>query len=470
MKPEVISKLKADLRGRIILPGDQDYDEARKVYNGMIDKHPKMIVKCADAADVRLAVAFARENDLVVAVRGGGHSGAGLATCDDGMVIDFTQMKGVRFNPASLTIRAEPGCTQGEVNHLGQSFGVAVPAGVVSTTGIAGLTLGGGTGYLTRKYGLTIDSLLGVDMVLADGSFVTANAEEYPDLFWAVRGGGGNFGIVTSFLYRARPVTTIVGGPMFWNLSEAREILDWFCEFILTASEDLYGFFAFLRAQPGDPFPVHLHGKILCGVIWCYSGPPERADAAFEPIRAFRKPLLEVVEPMPYTAMQSLFDALVPSGLQWYWKGHFVDRPSKEAIDRHLEFGSQVPTLLSTMHLYPIDGAAARVDRSETAFSYRDAPFSMVICGIDPDPANAVSITGWTRDYWAAMKPHSLGGAYVNFLMEDEGAERIRATYRDNFERLVKIKTNYDPDNFFARNQNIPPRASDAKKTAKHAD
>ena len=469
MKPEVISKLKSNLRGRVVLPGEQDYNEARKVYNGMIDKHPKLIVCCVDTADVRLAVEFARENDLIVAVRGGGHNGAGLATCDDGMVMDLSQMKGVRFDPSLSTIRSEPGCTQGDVNHLGQSFGFAVPAGVVASTGIAGLTLGGGTGYLTRKYGLTIDNLLEVDMVLADGRFVTANANDHPDLFWAVRGGGGNFGIVTSFLYRARPVGTVVGGPMFWDLSEAREILDWFCEFILTTSEDLYGFFAFLRAQPGDPFPVHLHGKILCGIIWCYSGPPEHADAAFEPIRAFRKPLLEVVAPMPYTAMQSLFDALVPSGLQWYWKGHFVGRPSKEAIDCHLEFGSQVPTLLSTMHLYPIEGAAARVDRSETAFSYRDAPFSMVICGIDPDPANAASITRWTRDYWAAMKPHSLGGAYVNFLMEDEGSERIRATYRDNFERLVDIKTNYDPDNFFARNQNIPSRATDAKKATKHA-
>ena len=463
MKPEVISKLKANLRRGVVLPEDQDYNEARKVYNGMIDKHPKMIVKCANAADVRLAVAFARENDLIVAVRGGGHNGAGLATCDDGMVIDFTQMKGVRFDPSSSTIRAEPGCTQGDVNHLGQSFGVAVPAGVVSTTGIAGLTLGGGTGYLTRKYGLTIDNLLAVDMVLADGSFVTANAEEHPDVFWAVRGGGGNFGIVTSFLYRACSVGDVVSGPMFWDLSDAREVLEWHGEFMPTASEDLYGFFAFLRAQPGEPFPVHLHGKTLCGIIWCYSGPLERADAAFKPVRAFRKPLLEVVGPMPYTAMQSLFDALLPPGLQWYWKGHFVNRPSKEAIDRHLEFGSQVPTLLSTMHLYPIDGAAARVGRNQTAFSFRDAEYSMVICGIDPDPANAELITKWTRDYWAAVKPYSLGGAYVNFLMEDEGAGRVKATYRDNFERLVEIKTKYDPDNFFSRNQNIQPRTLGGK-------
>jgi FAD binding domain/Berberine and berberine like len=466
MKAEVISKLKADLRGRVILPEDQDYNEARKVYNGMIDKHPKMIVKCANAADVRLAIAFARESDLLVAVRGGGHNGAGLGTCDDGMVIDFTQMKGARFDASSSTIRAEPGCTQGDVNHLGQSFGVAVPAGVVSTTGIAGLTLGGGTGYLTRRYGLTIDNLLAVDMVLADGSFVTANAEEHPDLFWAIRGGGGNFGIVTSFLYRASPVGDVVGGPMFWDLSDAREVLEWHSEFVPSASDDLYGFFAFLRAQPGDPFPVHLHGKILCGVIWCYSGAPERADAVFKPIREFRKPLLEVVGPMPYTAMQSLFDPLVPPGLQWYWKGHFMGRPTKEAIDRHLEFGSQVPTLLSTMHLYPVDGAAARVGREETAFSYREAQYSMAICGIDPDPANADLITKWTRDYWVALEPYGLGGAYVNFMM-DEGAERVKTAYRDNFERLVEIKTKYDPDNFFARNQNIQPRASGAK-AAKH--
>jgi FAD/FMN-containing dehydrogenase len=463
MKPELISKMKANLRGRVILPGDQDYNEARKVYNGMIDKHPKLIVRCDNVADVRLAVEFARENDLLVAVRGGGHNGAGLATCDDGMVIDLSQMKGVRFDPSLSTIRAEPGCTQGDVNHLGRSFGFAVPAGVVSTTGIAGLTLGGGTGYLTRKYGLTIDNLLGVDIVLADGSFVTANAEDHPDLFWAVRGGGGNFGIVTSFLYRACPVKDVVGGPMFWDLSDAREVLEWHAEFMPTASEDLYGFFAFLKALPTDPFPAHLHHKNLCGIIWCYSGPPEGADAAFKAIREFRKPLLEVIAPMPYTAMQSLFDTLVPPGLQWYWKGHFVNRPTKEAIDRHLEFGSQVPTLLSTMHLYPIDGAAARVGRNQTAFSFREAQYSMVICGIDPDPANAELITKWTRDYWAAIEPYSLGGAYVNFLMEDEGAGRVKAAYRDNFERLVEIKTKYDPDNFFARNQNIQPRALGGK-------
>jgi FAD/FMN-containing dehydrogenase len=459
MKPEVISKLKANLRGGVVLPEDQDYNEARKVYNGMIDKHPKMIVKCANAADVRLAVACARENDLPVAVRGGGHNVAGVATCDDGMVIDLSLMKGVRFNPSSSTIRAEPGCTQGDVNHVGQSFGVAVPAGVVSTTGIAGLTLGGGHGYLTRKYGLTIDNLLAVDMVLADGQLVRADANEHPDLFWAVRGGGGNFGIVTSFLYQTCPVSDVVSGPMFWDLSDAREVLEWYSEFMAAASEDLYGFFAFLRAQPGEPFPVHLHGKAICGIIWCYSGPPEDADAAFKPVRAFRKPLLELVGPMPYTAMQSLFDALVPPGLQSYWKGHFVNRPTKEAIDRHLEFGSQVPTLLSMMHLYPIDGAAARVGRQQTAFSYREAQYSMAICGIDPDPANAELITKWTRDYWTALEPYSLGGAYVNFLMGDEGVGRVQATYRDNYERLVEIKTRYDPDNFLARNQNIQPRS-----------
>ena len=466
MKPEAVSKLKADVLGQVILPEDPDYHEARKVYNGMIDRYPKLIVRCVNAADVRLAVAFARENNVFVAVRGGGHNGAGLATCDDGLVIDLSRMKGVRFDPASSTVRAEPGCTQGDVNHLAQSFGVAVPAGVIACTGIAGLTLGGGTGYLTRKYGLTLDNLLEVDMVLADGSFVTANAEQHPDLFWAVRGGGGNFGIVTSFLYRGCPMRDVVGGPMFWDMREAGEILQWFCEFIPSASEDLYGFFAFVRAQPGDPFPVEYHGKVLCGIIWCYCGPPDQADAAFKPIRSFCKPLVDVVAPMPYTAMQSLFDALIPPGLQWYWKGHFVDQPSKEAIDCHLEYGAQVPTLLSSMHLYPLGGAAARVGRNETAFSYRDAQFSMVIVGIDPDPANATLITKWTRDYWTAMKPHSLGGAYVNFLMEDEGAERIRATYRDNFERLVEIKTKYDPENFFARNQNIPPQAVAAKHAA----
>src|ERR1700730_1307043 len=460
---EAIQALAASMRGPVVQPNDPTYDDVRSLYNGMIDKRPRLIARCVDTADVIAAVNFGREQGLLMAIRGGGHNGAGLGSCDDGLVIDLSLMKSVRVDPATRTVRVDAGCTSGDVDHATHAFGLAVPFGIVSTTGIAGLTLGGGTGYLTRKYGLTIDNLLEVDIVLADGSFVTANAEDHPDLFWAVRGGGGNFGIVTSFLFRACPVKDVVGGPMFWDLSDAREVLEWHAEFMPTASEDLYGFFAFLKALPADPFPAHLHHKNLCGIIWCYSGPPEGADAAFKPIREFRKPLLEVIAPMPYTAMQSLFDALVPSGLQWYWKGHFLNRPTKEEIERHLEFGSQVPTLLSTMHLYPIGGAAARVGRNQTAFSFREAQYSMVICGIDPDPANAELITKWTRDYWAAIEPYSLGGAYVNFLMEDEGAGRVKATYRDNFERLVEIKTKYDPDNFFARNQNIQPRALGGK-------
>ena len=365
-------------------------------------------------------------------------------------------MKGVRVDPAANTVRAEAGCTQADLNHAAHSFGLAVPVGVISTTGIAGLTLGGGTGYLTRKYGLALDNLLEADVVLADGRFVTANAKENPDLFWAIRGGGGNFGIVTSFLFRGCPVAHVFAGPMLWEMEHARELLEWYREVAPAQPEELYGFFAFLKVPPGPPFPEELHRKTMCGIVWAYCGPLDKVEEAFRPVRKFRAPKFELTGPMPFTALQSMFDAIYPPGLQWYWRGDFVSQIPDKAIEEHLKFGEQLPTLHSTMHLYPVDGAVSRVDRHETAFSYRDAKWSMVMVGVDPDPANAEKITTWTKDYWAALHPYSLGGAYVNFMM-DEGIDRIKATYRDNYDRLVEIKRKYDPDNFFRINQNITP-------------
>jgi len=454
-----VEALRASLRGQMIRPGDEGYEAARKLNNGMIDKRPALIVRCADVADVVIVVNFARENKELLAIRGGGHNGAGLALCDDGIVLDLSTMKGIRFDPTARTARVAPGCTWGDVDHAGHVFGLTVPAGIISTTGVSGLTLGGGHGYLTRKYGLTIDNLLEVDVVLANGRFVTANANQNQDLFWAVRGGGGNFGVVTSFVFRAQPVHTVFGGPVLWKMDKAAKVLRWYREFLPKAPEDLYGFFAFLKVPPGPPFPEPLHTETMCGIVWSYAGPIEKAEDVYKPIREFASPDFALLGAMPFPALQSLFDGLLPSGLQWYWKGDFVNELSDEAIAMHIEHGSRIPTLLSTMHIYPIDGAVHRVGRTETAFSYRDVTYSTVIAGIDPDPANKEVITNWARDYWSALHPYSAGGAYVNFMM-DEGQDRVQATYRDNYDRLAIIKEKYDPGNLFRVNQNIQPRST----------
>ena len=455
-----VEEFKGTLRGELIQPGDSDYDEARKVYNGSINKRPRMIAHCADVADVISCVNFARENDMLLAVRGGGHNGGGLAVADDALVIDLSSMRGVRVDPEERTVRVEGGARWGDVDHASHAFGLAVPTGIISTTGVAGLTLGGGHGYLSRKYGLAIDNLLEADVVLADGRLVKANEEENEDLFWAIRGGGGNFGVVTSFLFKGNPVSTVYGGPMLWELDRAEEILRWYREFSLQAPEDLYGFFAFLSVPPGPPFPEHLHNKNMCAVVWCYSGALEDAEDAFRPIREdVGLAAFEFLGPMPMPVLNSLFDPLLPPGLSQYWRGDFVKELSDEAIALHLEYGSELPTPLSTMHIYPIDGAVHRVGDNDTAFSHRDANWSAVYFGVDPDPDNAERLTEWTKEYWAALHPYSAGGAYVNFMM-DEGQERIKATYQDNFERLVEIKNEYDPTNLFRVNQNIRPTAT----------
>jgi FAD/FMN-containing dehydrogenase len=352
-------------------------------------------------------------------------------------------------------VQVGPGCTWGDVDHATQAFGLAVPAGTVSTTGVSGLTLGGGHGYLTRKYGLTIDSLLGADVVLADGSVVRADVRHNPDLFWAIRGGGGNFGVVTSFLFRAYPVSQIYSGITLWNIDQAAERLRWYADFIGNQPDDLFGFFAFLNVPPGPPFPEQLHGKTMCGVVWAYLGSPDKVDQTFQPILQ-SPPAFQMLGPMPYIALQTLFDPLLPSGLQWYWKGDFFNEISDEAIKRYVEFGSRLPSALSTVHLYPIDGAVHRIAADGTAWAYRDAKWSVVIAGIDPDPASAPRLKEWATRFWEAVHPHSAGGAYINFMME-EGDERVRATYGGNYDRLVEIKNKYDPDNLFRRNQNIKP-------------
>ncbi|HEY7126642.1 MAG TPA: FAD-binding oxidoreductase [Ktedonobacterales bacterium] len=448
--------LQANMRGELIQQGDAGYDDARKVYNGMIDKHPLMIARCADVADVIAAVNFGREHGLLVSIRGGGHNAGGLGICDGGLVIDLARIRYTHVNPEAGTVRVGGGSTWGDVDHATHAFGLAVPSGFISSTGVGGLTLGGGMGYLTRAYGLTIDNLLAADVVLADGSFVTASEQQRLDLFWALRGGGGNFGVVTSFVFKAHPVDTVYGGPLLWELDKAPELMRWYREFILQAPRDLNGFFAFLVVPPGPPFPQHLHNKHMCGIVWCYTGPLSQAEAVFEPIRSRVPPALDMVGPLPHPALQSMFDPLYPPGLQWYWKADFVNELSDDAIQLHIKYGSQLPTPHSTIHLYPIDGAAHQVGRNDTAWSYRDANWAEVIVGVDPDPANRSSIINWARSYWEAVHPYSAGGAYVNFMME-EGAERVKASYRDNYDRLAVIKRKYDPANFFRVNQNIQP-------------
>ena len=452
----VVDHFKGSLRGELIQPGDDNYDEARQLYNGMIDRRPGLIARCVDAADVQAAVNFARENKLLLAVRGGGHNGAGLGSCDGGLVIDLSPMKGIRIDPEAGTVRVEGGCTWGDVDHATFPFGLAVPTGFLSTTGVGGLTLGGGLGYLTRRYGLTIDNLLEVDMVLADGRFVTAGPDQNEDLFWAVRGGGGNFGVVTSFLFRGRPVSTVYGGPTFWELEHAAKVMRYWRDLILTGPEEINGWFGFHTVPPVDMFPEEHHLKKMAVITWCYTGDLEEAEQVFEPIRALAPLAMDFAGPIPLPALQSMFDGLYPPGLQWYWNADFFTELSDEVIDMHVENCARLPTVHSTMHLYPINGAAHRVGKNDTAWSFREANFAQVIVGVDPDPANNEQMIRWSKAYWNALHPHSAGGAYVNMIM-DEGADRVQAAYRDNYDRLAQIKAKYDPQNLFRVNQNIKP-------------
>ncbi len=451
-----IKELKNRTKGEVILPQDDNYDEARKIYNAMIDKHPEIIFKCKDTDDVIQAVNFGRENNLEVSIRSGGHNGAGLALVDGGLVIDLSEMKAIEINAEKKTAKIQPGRTLAEVDKATHEYGLALPSGIIGTTGLAGLTLGGGMGYLSRKGGLTIDNLLEAEVVLATGELVTAHEDENADLFWALRGGGGNFGIVVSFTFNLIPIKNIYGGPMFWPIEKAEEAMKFYDKITKTASDDLYGFFAFLIVPPGDPFPEHLHMKRVCGIVWCYTGPMEQAEEVFKPIREFGPPILDFVGEMPMPALNSLFDGLYPPGMQWYWKGHYINELTEGCIQENIKHGSNTPSVRSTMHLYPIDGKVHEVSQEDTAWANRGARWAQVIVGVSPEPADADKITKWCKDYYEGMKPHAAGGTYVNFMMQ-EGQERIKSAYKGNYERLAQIKRKYDPTNFFHINQNIVP-------------
>ncbi|MEV5967233.1 FAD-binding oxidoreductase [Kribbella sp. NPDC051952] len=443
-------------RGELVEPGDPGYDEARAVYNGAIDRRPRIIARCVDTADVMAAVTVAQARGLTIAVRGGGHNAGGLGVWDDALVVDLSAMHAVHVDPAERLVRVEGGAVWADVDHATHPFGLAVPSGWVSSTGVGGLTLGGGIGYLARQFGLTIDCLLSADVVLADGTMVTADAERHPDLFWALRGGGGNFGIVTSFVFRGQPVRDVVAGPMMFDINRTGEVLRAYDRLLAESPETLSGWFGFFEVPPAESFPVELHGRTVAAIMWCYNGPAVDVPALLAPLRAL-EPLLDGVGELPWPALQSIFDPLLPAGMQWYWRADFVDELTDEAIAIHVDYGSRLPTPLSTMHLYPVDGAAQRVGAGETAYAHRQARYCQVIVGVDPDPANLEPMTEWAREYHDALHPHSAGGAYVNMMMDDEGPDRVRASYRENFERLVEIKRRYDPDNALHINQNISP-------------
>ncbi|MBS1662356.1 MAG: FAD-binding oxidoreductase [Bacteroidetes bacterium] len=451
-----IEALAKSIKGKLIKPGDNNYDEARSLYNAMIDKRPALIVQCADTTDVQAAIQFSKEHQLRLAVRGGGHNGAGFGSVDDGLVIDLSPMKAIHVDTKNQTVLVQSGCTLAEIDKATHPFGLAIPTGVFSTTGIGGLALGGGLGYLTRQHGFTIDNLLEASVVLADGTTAKASEFENPDLFWAIRGGGGNFGIVTSFLFKAHPVSTIYGGPMLWPLEDAEQILGWFDRFIDTAPTQLSGFFALMTVPPGAPFPEDLQGKRVCAIVWCCNCSEERATAVFDSIRQYRKPALDWTGPMPFPALQGMFDPTLPKGLQWYWKGDFVTRLDNKVIADAVQQIKDAPTWQSLLHLYPVNGRAATIPPDATAWHYRKSKYAVVIAGVSEKPEDKDIITAWTKNYASILQPSSDGGGYVNFMM-NEGNNTVERIYAGNLKRLSSIKAKFDPANLFSINQNIQP-------------
>ena len=451
-----VQELRGRTSGQVITQDDPGYDEARAVYNAMIDKRPSVVVRATEAADVVAAVNHARENGLDLAVRGGGHSVPGFGTVDDGVVIDLSGMRAVTVDPASKTARAQGGATWSDFNDATNAHGLATTGGIISTTGVGGLTLGGGIGYLTRGAGLSCDNLLSAEVVTADGRTLTASEHENEDLFWALRGGGGNFGVATSLEFRLHPVADIYGGPMFFEVDDAADVLRWYREFIVDAPEEFGGFPAWQIAPPLPFIPEERHGDTFLAFVGCWAGPIDQGEQMLKPLHDVAPIVAEHVGPMPYPALNSAFDGLVPPGLQHYWKANFVRELTDDAIEAHMKHGPQVPAVNSTVHIYPINGACHRVAPDATAFAYRDATFATVIAGMWPDPSDNDANTAWVRDYYEATAPLSEAGGYVNFMAGDDQS-RIRDNYKGNYDRLVQVKRTFDPENLFHVNQNIAP-------------
>lgn len=452
-----IAELRESVRGAVLEPGDEGYDEHRKVYNAMHDRRPAAIVRCTDTADVLAAVRHAADTGLDLAVRGGGHSVPGFGTVDGGVVVDLATMKGVRVDAAARTARVAGGATFGDLDHATHPFGLATTGGIISTTGVSGLTLGGGIGHLTRGFGLSCDNLLSADVVTAEGRVVTASDYQNEDLFWALRGGGGNFGVVTSMEFQLHEVGTIYGGPAFYEVDDAATVMAFYRDFIQDAPEELGCFFAWQIAPPLPFIPEDRHGDLFCALVSCWAGPIEEGEQALKPLFDVAEVKAQHVGPAPYPALNSAFDGLVPPGLQHYWKADFVRELTDDAIAAHVEHGRNTPHVSSTMHLYPINGAAHRVGPEETAFSHRDKTFAAVIAGMWPDPADNEANTAWVRDYYAAIHPFSGSeGGYINFMASDDD-HRVEANYGTSYRRLSEVKKAYDPGNLFHLNQNVVP-------------
>jgi hypothetical protein len=447
--------LSSALKGRVVERGDAGYDEARALYNAMIDKRPAAIAYCVDEADVSAAVRFAKEAGLTLAVRGGGHNGGGLGSVDDGLVIDLSEMAEIVVEPDARIVHVQGGALLKDLLAATHEHGLTVPVGVIGTTGVGGLTLGGGVGHLTRGMGLTIDNLLAASLVLADGSVARCDAEHEADLFWAIRGGGGNFGVVTKFTFRCHPASTVLAGPVMYDLDQTQDVMRWYGDFIAGAPEELGGFVSLMSVPPGPPFPEELHLRKVCAVIWTQLG-EEESDALRE-ARAYGTPLLDGIAPLPIPGWNTAFDPIFPPGDQWYWRGDFIDELPDAALDVHAEWAAKLPSWKSLMHLYPTDGAAARVGNDETAWAYRDARWAQVVAGVDPDPANAAAISDWARGYSDAIRPYAMAGGYLNFEMDTP--DRVRGMYGANYDRLARVKAQYDPANVFRVNQNIKPAA-----------
>jgi FAD/FMN-containing dehydrogenase len=446
LKEETIDNFRNHLLGRLIDPADPAYAEARKVFNAMHNRHPGFIVQCVGVADVITTVKFAAEQDLLLAVRGGGHSAPGFGTCDGGLVLDLKQMKGIRVNPEPRTIRAEGGCTWGDFNHATYAFGLATTGGIVSTTGIAGLTLGGGMGYLERQCGLSCDNLISADVVLADGSFRVCNENQDKDLFWAIRGGGGNFGVVTSFEYRLHKVGDVLVGLTFFALDG--QVLRRYSEFILNAPEQLTAMFALTLAPPLPFLPAEWHQKPVCGVIACWTGELKEGERIIKSFASWGKVIGQLLAPMPYPALNKLFDTTFPPGMQNYWKGNYAYKLSEEAIEMYVKYGAKVPNIESSIFFYPIDGACHRIGSEETAFAYRDINFATFIAGTWRDPSDNERNIQWVRDCYNALRPYTEQAGYVN-ATSDYDQDEVRANYRQNYKRLVQAKAQYDPTNVF---------------------
>jgi FAD/FMN-containing dehydrogenase len=448
--------LAGQVTGQVVRRGDADFEEARRVYNGMIDAHPTAVVRCTSPADVAAVVRFAADSGIPLAVRGGGHSVPGFGTADGALVADLSGMQAVEVDDERRTATAGGGTTWGRFNDLTATHGLATTGGIISTTGIGGLTLGGGIGYLARGYGLSCDNLLSTEVVTADGRVVRASDQENPDLFWALRGGGGNFGVVTEFTYRMHPVTTVLGGPMFFELADAPALLAHYRELIRTAPREYGGFPAFQIAPPLPFVPENRVGEPFALMVHCWTGSQPEGEQIVQSFRDVARPVAEFVGPLPYAALNSLFDPLLPPGLQHYWKAAFVKELTDDAIAAHLEHGPRLPAVNSTMHIYPINGAVHDMASDATAFGHRDANFATVIAGMWPDPADNERGIRWVKDYYAAIAPHSEPGGYVNFAAADDQS-KVADNYGANWPRLQAAKRRYDPDNLFRLNQNIRP-------------